>query len=99
MTEFGWLETRRPRPPEDLRARLHDVAGGPARERSDPSETLLCSARDALARTLSQPGRVRNAAFDLLVVDALVTYACEAALEGGDPDAVLDGLISIGRDT
>ena len=98
MTDFGWLETRRPRPPEDLRERLHDVAGGPARERSDLSETLLSSARGALARALSQPGRVRNAAFDLLVVDALVTYACEAALEGSDPDAVLDGLISIGRD-
>lgn len=97
MTNFGWLEARRPRPPEDLLARLHDVAGS-VPERSLSSDAFVSSVRGALARALSQPGRVRDAAFDLLVVDAWVTYACEAALEGDDPDAVLDGLISIGRD-
>lgn len=71
---------------------------GSVPERSLSSDALVSSVRGALARALSQPGRVRDAAFDLLVVDAWVTYACEAALEGDDPDAVLDGLISIGRD-
>lgn len=71
---------------------------GSVPERSLSSDAFVSSVRGALARALSQPGRVRDAAFDLLVVDAWVTYACEAALEGDDPDAVLDGLISIGRD-
>jgi hypothetical protein len=51
-----------------------------------------------LASALSKPGRVREAAFDLLTADALLTYACEAALEGEDPAAALARLGSLGED-
>ena len=89
------LEGRRPCPPADLdgslRARAGHVAPGP-----EAADALLGAAKDALASALAQPGRVRAAAFDLLAADALVTYACEAALESDEPDAVLDRLVSIG---
>jgi hypothetical protein len=35
------------------------------------------------------PGRVRASAFHLLAADALLTYACEAAMEEADPRAEL----------
>lgn len=51
------------------------------------------SAVVALDRVLERPGRVRSSAFDLLAADALVTYACEAALASGDPDAQLAAVL------
>jgi hypothetical protein len=38
---------------------------------------------------MAHPGRVRENAFHLLAADALLTYACEAALESDDPEAAL----------
>jgi hypothetical protein len=95
LTDVAWLTNRRPRPPEDLSARVRAEAfgaGGPA----DAETSLMIAGRSALERALAQPGRVRAAAFDLLAADALVTYACEAALECDDPDAELARLVSIG---
>ena len=94
MTDVTWLEGRHPPPPEDLLAQLEGDAR--VREDEDAVAELLAAARAALGRALDQPGRVRAAAFDLLASDAWVTYACEAALESGDPDAELDRLVSIG---
>jgi hypothetical protein len=37
---------------------------------------------------------VRESAFDLLTADALLTYACEAALEAEDPESTLQVLVS-----
>jgi len=42
---------------------------------------------------LRTPGRVRESAFDLLAADALLTYACEAALESPDPEGVLGAIL------
>lgn len=98
MTDVAWLNGRRPRPPEDLRARVRAEVIGLG-EPEDAQTGLITAGCAALGRALAQPGRVRAAAFDLLAADALVTYACEAALECDDPDAELDRLVSIGGDT
>lgn len=62
-------------------------------------ESLLTAAGSALASAASRPGRVREAAFDLLVADALVTYACEAALESEAPERALASVLAIGEAT
>ena len=53
-----------------------------------PVELLRGGLRE-LDRARTAPGRVRESAFHLLAADALLTYACEAALETGDPEAEL----------
>lgn len=86
----AWLDSRRPAPPGDLRDRLH--AGADARR----PESLLDEGVEALGKARAATGRVRESAFHLLLADALLTYACEAALESQDPagglDRVLDAL-------
>ena len=87
MTGSGaWLDSRRPPPPADLRARLGET-GGHAGDAL--VEHLLTEATAALDRARASPGRVRESALELLVADALFTYACEAALELPQPDAAL----------
>jgi len=79
-----WLRTRRPEPPLDLAPWLEDVTvEGPL------DQVLISAGRSALERAMASPGRVRETAFDLLAADALLTYACEAALEADDPEAAL----------
>lgn len=61
--------------------------------RSDPgvgttSERLAASALDALGRVVTRPS-TRARALELLAADALLTYACEAAVE---PDAGPDAM-------
>jgi hypothetical protein len=57
-------------------------------------QTLADRAKRALHAAASRPGRVRRSAFDLLAADALLTYACEAALEAADPEQALNRLLS-----
>ncbi len=90
MTDAAtWISRRRPRPPDPLVHWL-DQAGvtGPA-----PRRALLRPAIEALERVLLNPGRIRSSAFDLLGADALLTYACEAALETRDPASTLDEIL------
>ena len=90
MTLHAWLRDRSAPPPARLAARIDEVLGargdGPAAGAPaaclDAAESLL---RDLLAR----PSAGREAALDLLTVDALVTYAFEAAAV--EPDSI-DGL-------
>jgi len=70
---------------------LGDAIGRPA-----SPEALAESARRALRAAAARPGRVRESAFDLLAADALLTYACEAALESEDPEGALDALLDLG---
>ena len=85
----NWMAGRRPAPPADLAAALHvDDAGGAF----DVALSLAASTRLADAR--SRPGRVRASAFRLLEADALVTYACEAALETEDPEGALRRILA-----
>jgi hypothetical protein len=48
-------------------------------------DQLAEEARKRLAEARAELGRVRESAFRLLEADALLTYACEAALERDDP--------------
>ncbi len=72
---------------------MEAVAGG-VRE-GPPLAALAASARIHLDAARLRPGRDRGAAFELLAADALLTYACEAALEADDPDAALSALIEV----
>ena len=49
----------------------------------------LSGGREALLFALRHPGRNREAAFALLAADALLTLACEQALDVDDPEEVL----------
>jgi hypothetical protein len=87
-----WLASRTPSPPPRLAARL--AAAVPASGSSDSNDTprsLLAAAAMILQETVNQPGNERNgtAALDLLAVDALVTYAVEAAAEDCETFAAL----------
>ena len=79
-----WISARRPVSPVELGPRI-DVSGVTAVS----VVGLTKIACDALEQARLSPGRVRNSAFQLLTADALITYACELALDGEDPDLVL----------
>lgn len=92
MTDLNrWLDARRPPPPPSLRRALEaalarwrpevplahgspDSAGGAVAER------LAAAGLAALGHVAARPS-TRGAAIDLLAADALITYACEAAVE------------------
>lgn len=89
MDARTFLATRTPPPPEALaawlsRADLDGVA---------PLGGLASEGLEALDRARAEPGRVRESAFHLLAADALLTYACEAAMEEDDPAASLTDLM------
>jgi hypothetical protein len=79
-----WLAARRPAPPADLAAGLEFAASDGALQ-----DELAAEGRARLALALARLGRVRESAFRLLEADALITYACEAALDLDDPEAAL----------
>ena len=85
----AWLAARQPAAPAHLLGRLELVE----RNGVPRHEALAEAARVALDRARSAPGRVRESAFHLLAADALLTYACEAALEDQAPDEVLEALV------
>jgi hypothetical protein len=82
MTVREWLRTRVPEAPEALRNRV-EAAIGPALDEDARSatEVALDAAVRVLSSVLAEPDAGRESAFDLLTVDALVTYAFEAASE------------------
>lgn len=84
----AWLERRAPRPPDDLLPWLDGVGdGGPLHE------LLTEHALASLAKARATPGPVRRSAFHLLAADALLTYACEAALESTAPVETLSQIL------
>ena len=88
MTVGAWLSERAPAPPERLSASILAALG----ERVDAPRGELAAqcidAAEALLRDLvARPTTGRDSALDLLTVDALVTYAFEAA---ADDPATLD---------
>jgi hypothetical protein len=83
VTDLGdWLDQRRPAPPEPLRRAIDRIitAAGPAP--GAIHDRLADVALGELRRVAGEPSR-RSGAGRLLAVDALLTYACEAAAEGG----------------
>ncbi len=86
-----WVAARTPPAPDELKAWLKipvdtsDPDGGVA---SVP-ESLLRAGLLHLEEAVGRPGRDREAAYQLLAADALVTYGCEAASEAADVRGVL----------
>lgn len=89
-----WLDRQRPAPPPELAEAIVRALDG--RDPTDPS-VLPEAARELLRSARARPGRVRDSAFALLTADALITYACSAVLEDGDPEARWIELLSIGE--
>jgi hypothetical protein len=80
VTVGEWLRAREPRPPAALTARLEEVVGSDMqRDASAGCEVLLAASERLLAQLLNVGATSRVSALDLLVADALVTYAFEAA--------------------
>lgn len=75
-----WLAERTPPPPEPVARRLRQK-----NYRGETvSEALATAAIEELRQARATPGRVRASAYHLLAADALLTYACEAALDEAD---------------
>jgi hypothetical protein len=75
-----WVNERRADVPTRLAARLDDVLGDRADGADRDVVAAYLDAADALLRDLlSRDSTGRDVALDLLTVDALVTYAFEAA--------------------
>ena len=88
MTVGAWLRERAAAPPQ-LSARVTQVMGDRMdRAAHEVSMACLDAAQALLRELLSRPSAGRESALDLLTVDALVTYAFEAASEApGSLDA------------
>ena len=78
----AWLADRCPTPPAALRARLRQVLPADGVD----AEVCLRAGEALLARLLEDDCAARGSALDLLVADALVTYAFEAAAD--DPGSL-----------
>lgn len=83
MTPAEWLDARTPPPPAHLALRIRSLLDSVPVTETDPASALAAAAERALAGLLAHDDRSRAIAADLLAIDALVTYACEAAAESG----------------
>jgi hypothetical protein len=82
VTVGDWLSARTPAPPPPLAERLHAALGARLSDDSVHAyESVLETAESLLAELIALDCAQRDRAFDLLAVDALVTYAFEAAAE------------------
>lgn len=77
----AWLSARTPLPPEQLAARLGPAKASQAPDGPPVNEELALLALQRLDNLIAAGDHSRAIAAELLAVDALVTYACEAAAE------------------
>jgi hypothetical protein len=85
VTVGEWLSARAPALPSPLAERLHEVLGARLQDHSTNAyEAVLGTAESLLADLITIECAQRDRALDLLAVDALVTYAFEAAAESPD---------------
>lgn len=80
MTVAAWLETRAPAQDPSLTRRIRDLASLAGQDDSI-ADGCLRAAAGGLERLVAGDMSTRAAALDLLAIDALVTYAFEAAAE------------------
>ena len=83
----AWIRGRSPAPPPQLLSRIERVAeaSSPANAPANaPADALLDAASAAMADVLRDGCLTRGSALALLAVDAVVTYAFEAAAD--DPE-------------
>ena len=90
-----WIALRTPPPPEELKAWLKiPIDEMESASASVPMPTLLLKAGLAHQDEVeARPGRNREAAYQLLAADALITYACEAAAEATDIHGTLGEIL------
>lgn len=81
----AWLRERSPEPPGQLLARIDAMLAAHAAEAQRP-DGLIAVAESAMTELLRDGCLTRASALDLLAVDALVTYAFEAAAD--EPDTL-----------
>jgi hypothetical protein len=94
MNIADWLDARTPAPPPALAERVRGVLGDDlARPADEASATCLDAAERLLIRVLERGDGDRDTAYDLLCVDALVTYAYESA---ADQPATLERDVTAG---
>lgn len=88
---IDWLATRTPRAPDELKAwlRIPDDGTDPDGGVASVSGSLLKAALVHLEDAVARHGRDREAAYQLLAADALITYGCEAASEAKDVRSAL----------
>src|SRR2546430_15234628 len=81
---LAWLETRRPVPPDALRARLAAAVSDAELAPLVPlPDQLAVLGRRVLGRGACRPDGGREPALELLAADAFTTYAVEAQAGGG----------------
>lgn len=88
MDARAFLALRTPSPPTALGGWL---AAGTLEGHA--AEGLVRQGLRELARARRSPGKVRSSAWHLLAADALLTYACEAAMESGDPARAFEEIL------
>lgn len=82
MTVRDWIESRRPAPPPEMALRIIQSLGDRARmDARDVAAACLDAAVDQLQSLLATDSVKRESAIELLAVDALATYAFEAAAD------------------
>jgi len=78
-----WLRGRTPVPPPQLAARI-DALTARIADHAPSADAFLDAAEAAMGTLLRDGCLTRESALDLLAVDALVTYAFEAAADEAD---------------
>jgi len=86
VTLREWLGARVPAQPAALSGRIAELAAPYDDAPGDLADRCLAAAEAGLGRLLTDREASRAGALDLLAVDALVTYAFEAA--GETPDRI-----------
>lgn len=82
MTIREWLDSRAPLPPASLADALRAELGGELdAQRADAPAVLLRAGERVLRRVLQADPQTPAVAPDLLLADALITYAFEAVAE------------------
>lgn len=90
-----WLDARRPKAPDELAESLR--AGLDRSDGAGPIvERLTRGALGHFELMSLEHGKVRDDAFHLLAADALITYACESALETDDVEGALTRILQVG---
>lgn len=99
MSIGDWLRERAPAPPQ-LTARISDALGERLAAPTDDATTVFLDGAERLLEDLvARPSAGRESALDLLAVDALVTYAFEAASESPEslPARASEGMRRLAR--
>lgn len=79
MSLHEWLRSRSPAAPPELAQRIESLTAPFADVRGGTAAQCVAAAERGLVMLLARGTRERGSALDLLAIDALVTYAFEAA--------------------